>query len=197
MKVLVACEESQVVCKAFRERGHEAYSCDLQACSGGHPEWHIQDDCLYHLSEGWDLMIAFPPCDHLSKAGGAHWKKPEKKVAQWEALKFVHILMDAPIERIAIENPVGAINTRIRKPDQRIEPYHFGHQWTKETCLWLKNLPPLRATEIVEPAGNWVKPGNRRPHRKFYERPEGGNGNKKDRSKTFPGIAKAMASQWG
>lgn len=197
MKVLIACEESQVVCKAFRERGHEAYSNDIQDCSGGHPEWHLKMDALEAIAlGGWDLIIAFPPCDHLSKAGGAHWKKPEKKALQLLALQFVHAIMDAECERISIENPVGKISTSIRKPDQRIQPYHFGDPYTKETCLWLKGLPPLRATQIVEPVANWVRPGNIR-NRKFNRVKEGANGNKKTRSKTFPGIAKAMAEQWG
>jgi len=217
MRVLVACEESQAVTIAFRERGHEAYSCDLQECSGGHPEWHFitdmfdvipngypmlrlraetQDGTLIRHIKDWDLVIAFPPCQKLSKAGGANWKKPGHKEAQDKALKFVHNIMDLHVERIAIENPVGAINTRIRKPDQRIQPYHFGHPYTKETCLWLKNLPPLRATEVVEPIANWVRPGNKR-NRRFADVPEGGKRDPKIRSKTFPGIAKAMAEQWG
>ena len=175
MRVLVACEESQAVCIAFREQGHEAYSCDLLPCSGGHPEWHLQMDALEALKlKAWDIVIAFPPCDHLSKAGAAHWKKQWKKDAQLKALKFVHEFMDID-GRVAIENPVGAINTRIRKPDQRIQPYHFGHPYTKETCLWLKNLPPLRATKIVDPIANWVKPGNKRK-RRFADIPEGAKG---------------------
>ena len=194
-RVLIACEFSGIVREAFKAKGHDAWSCDLLPTEI--PGQHIQGDVLEHLEDGWDMMIAFPPCTHLSKAGGAHWKKPEKKRLQWEALKFVHLLMDAPIERIAIENPIGAINTRIRKPDQRIQPYQFGHSWTKETCLWLKNLPVLKSTNIVKPTGNWVKPGNWRPHRKFNDVPEGGNGNWKDRSRMFKGIAQAMASQWG
>jgi len=196
MRVLVACEESQAVCIAFRERGHEAYSCDILPCSGGHPEWHLQMDALEALKlKDWDLVIAFPPCDHLSKAGAAHWKKPYKKLAQWESLKFVHEFMDLNT-KVAIENPVGAINTRIRKPDQRIQPYQFGHPYTKETCLWLKDLPPLKPTAIVDPIANWVKPGNKRK-RRFADVREGAKGKKNLRSKTFPGIAKAMAEQWG
>lgn len=198
MKVLVACEESQEVCKAFRALGHEAYSCDLQECSGGHPEWHLQMDIFkaFYLYGPWDMLIAFPPCTKLSKAGAANWKKLGWKEAQWEALKFVHDIMDLPVEKLALENPVGAINTRIRKPDQRVQPYRFGHPYTKETCLWLKNLPPLRPTKHVEPVANWVRPGNKRK-RRFADVPEGGKNDPKIRSKTFPGIAKAMAEQWG
>jgi hypothetical protein len=198
MRVLVGCEESQVVCVAFRAKGHEAYSCDLQECSGEHPEWHLQMDIFEAFEKlgPWDMVIAFPPCTKLSKAGAAHWKRPGWSDAQWQALKFVHDIMDLPVNKVAIENPVGAINTRIRKPDQRIQPYHYGHPYTKETCLWLKNLPPLRATNVVKPIANWVKPGNVRK-RRFNRVPEGGEGDPKIRSKTFPGIAKAMAEQWG
>lgn len=198
MRVLVACEESQEVCKAFRARGHEAYSCDLQPCSGGHPEWHLQMDALDAINlKEWDLLIAFPPCQKLSKAGAAHWKKPDVKLAQQKALQFVRQLMSAPIKKIAIENPVGKINTAIRKPNQRINPFHFGHPYMKETCLWLKGLSPIAYNKmnIVKPVANWVKPGNVRD-RKFNRIPEGANGDIKLRSKTFSGIAKAMAEQW-
>lgn len=197
MRVLVACEESQVVCKAFRAKGHEAYSCDLQACSGGHPEWHLMLDAVHVAHTGvFDLMIAHPPCQKLSKAGGANWKKPGYKEAQQKAFEFVLALWNAPIDSVCIENPVGWLNSNWRKPKQRVHPYHFGDPWTKETCFWLRGLSPLFPTNIVQPKGNWVKPGNVRPHRRFYNVPEGGNGNPKDRSKTFPGIAEAMATQW-
>jgi site-specific DNA-cytosine methylase len=195
MRVLVACEFSGIVRDAFAAKGHDAWSCDLLPSE--RPGNHIQGDVLEVLENGWDLMIAFPPCDHLSKAGGAHWRKPEKKALQKLALKFVHDLMDAAIEQIAIENPVGKINTAIRRPDQRIQPYQFGDAWTKETCLWLKNLPPLRSTRLVAPEGNWVKPGNDRPKRRFNSIPEGAGGKKRNRSLTFLGIAQAMADQWG
>lgn len=197
MRILIACEESQTVCKAFRERGHEAYSNDIQDCSGGHPEWHLKMDVFEAVAlKEWDLMIAHPPCDHLSKAGAAHWKKPHKQLLQQESLEFVRRLMDSGIPKICLENPVGKINTAIRKPDQKIHPYQFGDPYTKETCFWLKNLEPLVPTNIVEPIANWVKPGNIRK-RKFADVPEGAKGDKKLRSKTFEGIAKAMAEQWG
>jgi hypothetical protein len=167
-------------------------------CSGGHPEWHIQGDVFEAIkSRKWDILIAFPPCQKLSKAGAANWKRPGWKEMQMEAMKFAHALMYYDgIERIAIENPVGKLNTSVRKPDQRIQPWHFGHPYTKETCLWLKNLPPLVATEIVKPIANWVKPGNKRD-RRFNDVKEGAGGDVKVRSKTFPGIARAMAEQWG
>ncbi len=189
----MACEFSGIVRDAFRERGHDAVSCDLLPSEKPGP--HIQGDVLNHLDENWDLMVAHPPCTHLSKAGGWCWKY--KQVEQKEALEFVQSLMDAPIPRIAIENPIGKINTAIRKPDQIIHPWMFGDPWMKETCLWLKGLQKLTPTKIIEPTGNWVKPGNKRPWRRFDEVPEGGKRNWKDRSITFQGIAEAMADQWG
>lgn len=201
MRVLVMCEESQAVCEAFRERGHEAYSVDLQECSGGHPEWHYIGDCFEVMeNEGpFDLIIAFPPCTYLTKVGAPHWNKPGRPEKQFDALVFVHKIMDLDVPRIAIENPVGAISTRIRKPDQKIQPYHFGHPWKKETCLWLKGLPPLRATNIVTPTGFWVNGGGGRTGRISMHTGsrEGAMHNQKLRSKTFLGIAKAMAEQWG
>lgn len=196
MKILIACEESQTVCKAFRAKGHEAYSCDILPCSGGHPEWHIQGDVLEQLDNGWDMMIAHPPCDHLSKAGAAHWKKYHKQILQKEALEFVEKLINASIPKIVIENPVGKINTAIRKPDQIIHPYQFGDPYLKETCIWVKGVGLLKPTKIVEPIANWVRPGNIRS-RRFNRVREGARGDKKIRSKTFQGIADAMADQWG
>lgn len=203
MRVLIACEFSGIVRDAFAERGHDAWSCDLLPSE--REGNHIQRDVLGILSDGWDMMIAFPPCTHLSKAGGWCWKHKARE--QGEALGFVRALMDAPIERIAIENPVGKINTAIRRPDQIVHPYYFGDPWTKETCLWLKNLPKFWYVErenlfrdpvtATMPVGNWVKPGNHRPHRRFNDVREGGNQNAKDRSRTFLGVARAMAEQWG
>jgi hypothetical protein len=182
MKVLVACEESQVVCIAFRNKGHEAYSCDIQECSGGHPEWHIQDDVLKHLDDGWNMMLAFPPCTHLA-VSGARWFET-KQVEQRKAIWFFLALINANIPRICLENPVGIMSTHYRKPDQIIQPWMFGHGETKSTCLWLKNLPLLKPTNIVEG----------REHR-IWKMPPSENRSKL-RSKTFPGIAKAMAEQW-
>ena len=183
MKVLVGCEESQAVCLAFRALGHEAYSADIQECSGGHPEWHIRGDVLEQLDKGWDMMVAFPPCTHLA-VSGARWFK-DKLEEQAEALEFVRQLLDAPIDKIALENPISIISTRIRKPDQIIQPWQFGHGETKATCLWLKNLPLLVPTDIVE--GRVAR---------VHRMPPGPN-RARDRSKTYQGIADAFAEQWG
>lgn len=181
MKVLVACEFSGVVRDAFLLRGHDAVSCDI--IPSERPGPHIQGDVLDHLAEGWDLMIAHPPCTHLA-VSGARWFK-NKQSEQIAAIVFVRALMDADIPKIAIENPKSIISSRIRKADQIIQPWMFGHGETKETHLWLKNLPKLVATDIVdgrEPKIHFMGPG---PDRS------------KNRSRTFPGIAAAMADQWG
>ena len=203
MKILVACEESQAVTKELRALGHEAYSCDLQECSGGHPKWHIQGDAIETAyGEHWDMMIAHPPCTYLA-VSGARWlynKDGSRNEDRWskkeDALKFVRVLMDAPIDRIAIENPISMISSEIRKPEQIIQPYEFGHPLAKATCLWLKNLPLLQPTNVVEP--EYVTSGTGRKWSKwFWETsliPYKDRG--KARSKTFDGIAKAMAEQW-
>jgi hypothetical protein len=147
MRILCGCEESQTICKAFRAKGHEAYSCDLQPCSGGHPEWHIQGDVLEQLDKGWDMGIFNPPCTHLA-VSGARWFK-EKEELQNEAIIFFFELVNAPIEKICIENPVGIMSTLYRKPDQYIQPYEYGHPETKKTCLWRKGLPALKPTNNV------------------------------------------------
>jgi len=215
MRVLVACEESQAVTKAFRALGHEAFSCDILPCSGGHPEWHIEGDVLAQLDKGWDMMIAHPPCTFLS-VSGARWMyhtddkhlptserrphpmHPNRRQYQREALDFVQALMDAPIPKIAIENPVSVISSQIRKPDQIIQPYHFGDEATKTTCLWLKNLPKLEHTDVVG-KGEVVhfKSGKAMSkwHHDTFRLSAKERG--KARSKTFPGIAKAIATQWG
>ena len=184
LRVLIACEFSGVVRRAFRARGHDAWSCDLLPAEDG-SEFHIQGDVVYpaRLGDGWDLMIAHPPCTHLA-VSGARWFK-DKVVEQQAALAFVQILMNAPIERIAIENPISIISSRIRKPDQIIQPWMFGHGETKATCLWLKNLPKLVPTNIVE--GREAR---------VHRMPPGPN-RWKERSRTFTGIADAMADQWG
>lgn len=181
MKVLVACEFSGVVRDAFRRRGHDALSCDLLPAEIPGP--HILDDVLHHLDEGWDLMIAHPPCTYLS-VSGARWFAGRKR-EQDEAILFVWALMRAPIENIALENPVGVISTRIRKPDQIIQPWMFGHGETKKTCLWLKNLPLLIPTDPVDGRNGRV----------WREPPSADRW--KNRSRTFAGIAEAMADQWG
>jgi site-specific DNA-cytosine methylase len=182
MRVLVACEESQRVCQAFRDKGHEAYSCDILPTSGTHPEWHIQDDVMEHLNDGWDMMIAHPPCTHLS-VSGARWFK-YKGTDQDLALRFVQDLLMAKTPRICVENPVSIISTRIRKPDQIIQPWQFGHGETKATCLWLKGLPKLQPTNIVE--GREARVHKMAP----------GPNRARDRARTYPGIAEAMATQW-
>jgi len=193
MKVLIACEESQAVCKAFRKLGHEAYSCDILPCSGGHPEWHIQGDVLEQLDKGWDLMIAHPPCTDLAVSGAAWFKEKIKDGRQQRALDFVQKLLDAPIPKIALENPVGVISTKIRKPDQTIQPYQFGDSFSKKTCLWLKGLPSLVHTKIVD-KGEFITYASGKRMPKWYAEKWGKGG---ERSKTFQGIADAMAEQWG
>jgi hypothetical protein len=196
VKILVTCEESQAVTKEFRKLGHEAYSCDILECSGGHPEWHIKGDVLPLLEQKWDMIIAFPPCTYLTVSANKWYKEqPERKsgtlvgkareAAREEAISFFMKFYNADCDRIAIENPIGVMSSRLRKPDQVIQPWMFGHGETKATCLWLKGLPKLIATDIVEG----------REQKLHYLSPS------KDRaqlrSKTFPGIAKAMAEQWG
>lgn len=181
LKVLVACEFSGVVRDAFRARGHDAWSCDLLTSETPGP--HIQGDVLGALGLGWDLMIAHPPCTHLAVSGARWWAS--KAEEQAEALAFVAALAAAPIERWAIENPIGALSTRWRKPDQIVHPWQYGHGETKATCLWLRGLPLLQPTDIV--------PGREaRIHRLSP-----GPNRWKERSRTYPGIARAMADQWG
>ena len=182
MRVLVACEFSGVVRRAFRERGHDAWSCDLLPADDESP-FHFEGDVSLVLRESWDLMIAHPPCTHLA-VSGARWFK-DKQVEQAEALEFVQMLLDAPIPRIALENPISIISSRIRKPDQIIQPWQFGHGETKATCLWLKNLPKLTPTDIVD--GREARVHNMPP----------GPNRWKERSRTLTGIADAMAGQWG
>ena len=212
LNVLVACEESQAVTKQFRALGHNAYSCDLLDSSGGNPEWHIKGDALevaYDESREWDLMIAHPPCTYLA-VSGARWlynKDGTKNERRWldrnRALHFVRKLMEAPIEYIAIENPVSVISTQIRKPDQIIQPYQFGDEASKKTCIWTKNLPDLVHTKLVGKGEmiEWIdKNGKTKRQAKWYldaltkaKTPEE---RRTLRSKTFDGIAKAMAEQW-
>ena len=180
MRVLVACEFSGVVREAFGSRGHDAWSCDLLPCDSPR---HIQGDVLEVIDRGWDLMIAHPPCTHLA-VSGARWFK-DKREEQSAALEFVQSLMDAPVPRICLENPVSVISSRIRKPDQIIQPWQYGHGETKATCLWLKGLPELEATNVVEGRDNRI-------HRMAPSADRW-----KKRSVTYTGIAEAMANQWG
>ena len=192
MKVLIACEYTGAVRDAFRARGHDAWSCDIVDGVG---DYHIKDDALAVMHDDWDLMIAHPPCTHLA-VSGARWFKG-KAEQQAEALRFVQSLMDAPIGRICIENPVSVISSKIRPPDQIIHPYHFGDPHSKSTCLWLKGLEPLVHTNVVEPEWHYFKSGKRWP-KWYYETGNlKGEERRRARDKTFPGIAKAMAEQWG
>ena len=206
MKILVACEESQAVTIELRRLGQEAYSCDIQECSGGHPEWHIKGDvlpllngdCEFYTMDGerhaisgrWDMIIAFPPCTDLAVSGARHFAKKRADGRQQASIDFFMKFANAHCDMIAIENPVGIMSTRFRKPDQIINPYQFGHPETKKTCLWLKNLQPLEETENVY-AYMMTLPEKERSRIHWM-----GSGHAKERSKTYPGIARAMAEQW-
>jgi len=203
MRVLIACEESQEVCKAFRALGHEAYSCDLVECSGGHPEWHIQADAVELLKMKWDLIIAHPPCTYISNAG-ARWlfaggnlnqKRYNKGLA---AKDFFMTFLNADCERIAVENPIPSSVYELPPYTQIIQPFEYGHPWSKKTCLWLKGLPPLVPTEIVSDHKPFVSSGSyTKTHDPKYKGASRKGGSARSRSKTFPGIARAMAEQWG
>lgn len=200
MRVLVACEESQAVCTAFRERGHEAYSCDIQPCSGGHPEWHIQADARELLKLRWDIIIAHPPCTYLSNVGACNLlnadhsiKDPDREKKGWDAKAFFMSFWESDCPKIAVENPVPMRRWMLPPYSQIIEPYMFGDPWRKRTCLWLRGLPMLMATDLVIPKGLWV--GTSSKKNSNYKMT--GYRSSKMRSKTFPGIAKAMAEQWG
>lgn len=231
MKILIACEESQAVAKAFRKRGHQAYSCDILPCSGGHPEWHIMGDVSELIKTGkgkletgklkqckkWDMMIAHPPCTYFAVSGAKwfyhpedkhlptserrpHPKFPNRKKEQKESFKFFMSLANAPIDKIAIENPVGFISSFWRKPDQIIQPYQFGVSASKKTCFWLKNLPLLKPTKIVDPGERiYFKSGKSQP--KWYSdalvKSKSTEERRTMRSKTFKEIADAIADQWG
>jgi len=198
MIILVACEESQEVCKAFRKLGHEAFSCDILPCSGGHTEWHIQGDVRKYLGKnkynnfkGWDLIIAFPPCTDLAVSGARYFERKRKDGSQKKSIEFFMLFANADCDKIVIENPVGIISSTWRKPDQIIQPWMFGEDASKKTCLWLKGLPKLIPTKVIK--------------KKRYSNQTSSGQNKlapskdraKIRSKTYSGIAKAMAEQWG
>lgn len=199
LRVLVACEESQAVCKAFRALGHEAYSCDLQDCSGGHPGWHFKEDIFEVIKREpkFDLMIAHPPCTDIAVSGAAHFAKKIADGRQQAAIDFFMNIANADIKYIAIENPVCIMSTKWRKPNQIIHPFQFGENSTKTTCLWTKNLPKLNHTKIITPEKYVSKSG------KVYDKwwfdtclISDLKLRAKARSKTFQGIANAMASQW-
>ena len=230
MKVLVACEESQAVCKAFREKGHAAYSCDIIPCSGGHPEWHIrwdalaiingncsfmtEDGNLHRIDGKWDMVIAFPPCTDLAVSGARHFEKKRADGRQAKSIEFFCQFFKADCDKIAIENPVGIIsgdyiprhfpdlaekyNLPI-KQSQIIQPYEYGHTAKKSTCLWLKGLPPLKPTKIVEPdlVHYMCKSGKKVTFSRHMVQGFENGERAKSRSKTFEGIAQAMADQWG
>jgi site-specific DNA-cytosine methylase len=185
MKILVACEESQAVTIALRERGHEAYSCDIIPCSGGHSEWHLQQDVTPLLLDPWDMVIAFPPCTDLSVSGARYFAQKIADGRQQRSIDFFMLFANCKCQRVAIENPIGIMSSRWRKPDQIIQPWQFGHGETKATCLWLKGLPLLKPTGIVS--------GREQRVWKMGPSPE----RAKLRSKTYSGIADAMAKQWG
>lgn len=216
IKILIACEESQTVCKAFLERGFEAYSCDIQEPSGGHPEWHILGDALKAIEGGqvvtmdgkthdigkWDLLIAHPPCTYLSNAGARHlWKghelQSDRVMLGIQGRDLFMRFWWADIPLICVENPVPSKVFCLPPYTQAIQPYQFGHPYTKKTCLWLKGLPPLESTNVVEPVATWCPSGSY--SHKHGEQHKGmfTTDRAKNRAKTFPGVADAMAEQWG
>lgn len=214
-KILVACEESQRTTMELRNHGYEAYSCDIQDCSGGHPEWHIKGDalklingnCYFRTCDGkrhrifgkWDLLIAHPPCTYLTNCGNGWFNEErygrsavKRKSDRLEAAEFFMKFVNADCDKIAIENPVGWMNTHYRKPDQIIQPYQFGDPYAKKTCFWIKGLPNLIPTEIIP----MEKVNRTRGHGNWFDCPKEGISRAKWRSKTFPGISKAIAEQW-
>lgn len=228
MNVLIACEESQIVCTAFRERGHNAFSCDLQECSGGHPEWHIMGDVMKVLNPStfpygylkipsfqtvdgewhdfiykWDLIIAHPPCTYLSNAGARWlWAGHKLNMERYEkglaAKEFFMKIWEADCQRICIENPIPSSIYNLPECTQVVQPYQYGHPYSKKTCLWLKGLPALKPTEIIEDHKPFVSSGSySKTHDPKYKGASRKGGSAKSRSKTFTGIAKAMAEQWG
>jgi hypothetical protein len=204
MRVLVACEESQAVTKELRNLGHEAFSCDILPCSGGHPEWHIKGDAVKEAYEGkYDMMICFPPCTHLAVSGARHFKKKIEDGRQQQGIDLFMSFANAPIDKIAIENPVGIMSTKFQKPNQIIQPWMFGDKAQKSTCLWLKNLDELVPTNIVD-KGEFFEFVSKKGVKKkmpmwYYKALQDAKTSAERstlRSKTFGGIAKAMATQW-
>lgn len=218
MAILIACEESQAVTKEFVKLGFEAYSCDLLPCSGGHPEWHFKNDVFEIINrrwgilqngnaifiDKWDLIIAFPPCTDLAVSGARHFERKIADGSQQKSIQFFMDLINAPIPKIAVENPIGIMSGKYRKPDQIIQPWQFGDKAQKSTCLWLKNLPKLEPTNIVE-KGEFFEFTSKKGEKKrmpmwYYKALQEAKTPEQRRtlrSKTFPGIAMAMASQWG
>ena len=201
LKILVACEESQTATKAFRSFGHEAFSCDIQACSGGHPEWHIQDDARELLKFRWDMILAHPPCTYLSNAGANRLRidgeiQEERMQKAREAKTFFLAFLNADCPKICVENPVPGAIHGLPPYSQIINPYQFGDAWLKRTCLWLRGLPPLLSTDLCVPEGRWVLATPHGHNENFGDWPLKGFRSAKQRSKSFPGIAQAMAEQW-
>ena len=196
MRVLIACEESQAVTLAFRALGVDAWSCDLLPCSGGRPEWHIQGDVLPILREAWDMVIAFPPCTDLSVSGARWFREKQADGRQQASISFFEEFTRLDhVPRVAIENPVGIMSRLYRKPDQIVQPWHFGDPHTKSTCLWLRGLPLLVPVDSCDPGPRHVtKSGRSLPV--WYNMPPGPE-RAQLRSKTFPGLAREMAAQWG
>lgn len=206
MRILIACEESQAVTIEFRKLGFEAFSCDILPCSGGHPEWHLQQDVTELLKQHWDLIIAFPPCTHLCVSGAKHFEQKRKDGRQQQGIDFFMLFANSKCELVSIENPIGIMSNEWRKPDQIIQPYEFGDPVKKTTCLWLKGLPKLIPTEDVESEVKYYTSPNGKKMSEFHAKQIVVDGKKygyhteqfkKHRSKTFPGIARAMADQWG
>jgi len=195
MRVLVACEFSGIVRDAFAARGHDAWSCDLEPTE--RPGKHLEGDVRLILKDGWDLLIAHPPCTYLSRAGARWWRRPGRAAKADAAAQFVFALRDAPIEKICIENPIGQLNKRWRYPDQTIQPWQFGHPFTKATCLWLKNLPPLEPTRIVSNRRALLPSNTGAGRRKGQAWQRGLTTSARVASRTFQGVADAMAEQWG
>jgi len=205
LRILVACEESQAVTKEFRRLGHDAFSCDILPCSGGHPEWHLQQDVSELIKQKWDMILAFPPCTFLTVTGNRWFnieKYGDKAIKRHKdrkkAIEFFMMFANAKCDKIAIENPVGIMSSKWRKPNQIINPYQFGDPFEKKTCLWLKGLPNLEPTNIVNPPKRTeFKSGKTMPtwYAEAWRLPK--EERAKLRSKTFPGIAKGMATQWG
>jgi hypothetical protein len=203
MKILVACEESQAVTKELRLLGHEAYSCDLLPTTGENPEWHLQQDVLPLLKEKWDMIIAFPPCTDLAVSGARHFERKIADGSQQKSIDFFMEFVNADCDKIAIENPIGIMSKKYRKPDQIIQPFHFGDKAQKSTCLWLKGLPKLQPTDIVE-KGEFFEFTSKKGEKKrmpmwYYKALQEAKTPEQRRtlrSKTFKGIAVAMATQW-
>lgn len=198
MKILVACEESQAVTIALRKLGHEAYSCDILPCSGGHPEWHLQEDVLPLLEQEWDMIIAFPPCTDLAVSGAAWFAKKRADGRQQASIEFFMKFANAKCDKIVIENPVGIMSTEWRKPDQIIQPYEFGEPFSKKTCLWIKGLPLLKPTKLVD-RGERITFASGKSMPKWYSDAFRLPPKERSiaRSRTFQGVADAMAEQWG